>query len=205
MAAAPTIDPGNWLKHYRALADLEDEHKLRMREAGAVKLKLNAARDRAKRDGCDLGAMRLMDGLTRLSEAEAAARLDHLRHYLSWSGMPIGTQLGLPFNVEPDQDAVRLHDVWLAKREGRAAVEANVTRDSNPYEPGTEHHVQWDAGWRSSEPIPIAPARERKAKHTGRGRGRPPGSRNKPKATKVLSRLRRAERTPQAAAPSFDF
>lgn len=208
MTDSPSIEPGTWLRHYRTLTDLERSHAAVMREAGSVKLKLNGARERAKRDGVDMAALKLMNGLSRLSETEATARLEHLQSYLAWSGLPIGTQAALPF-IEPDADAVRVHDIWLAECEGRDAVEAGGALEANPYQAGSEHAASWDKGWRSSNPIPVAvaPARKRASRATsGRGRGRPKGSRNKPKADRVLTRLRRAERAPAGSSTaSFDF
>ena len=151
-----------------------------------------------------MAALKLMNGLSRLSEAEAAARLEHLQAYLAWSGMPLGTQAALPFE-QPDQDAIYAHDLWLAKREGREAVEAGGPLEANPYQPASDHWTAWEAGWRSSKPIPLvvkaaAPAARRKT-----ARGRPKGSRNKPKADRMLSRLRRAEKLPEAQTARFDF
>jgi hypothetical protein len=138
--------------------------------------------------------MRILDGLTRLSEAEASERMQNLQHYLAWAALPIGGQSSMLF-THPTARDVREHDEWLAEQDGRAAAAMGVNREECPHEPDSRHGQRWYAGWDSYEPPPVAtsapppvaPAAER------RGRGRPKGSRNRPKANVVAQRLRRAD------------
>ena len=135
----------------------------------------------------------MLNALTRLGEDEAAERLQHLRHYIGWAALPLGTQGNL-FSA-PNIDDIRAHDDWLAEQEGRAAAEAGLGAERNPHDPASERGVRWHTGWRgvidpSTRPRPFIDIPPR------RSPGRPRGSRNRPKTPKaavVVRRLKDAE------------
>lgn len=195
MTAPPSIEPGRWLKHFRALADLDRERAAAVLVLSDVRSRIATAKTFAKRDGCDLNAMRILDGLTRLSEAEASERMQNLQHYLAWAALPIGGQSTMLF-THPTARDVREHDEWLAEQDGRAAAAMGLNREQCPYESDSKHGQRWYAGWDSYEAPPVAtPAPPPQAATTAprRGRGRPKGSRNRPKANVVANRLRQAD------------
>lgn len=76
-------------------------------------------------------------------------------------------------------------DIWDAQDSGHKVGRAGGDRAENPYEAGSELHVEWDAWWikgqesiaREMGPDTELPASAR----TPRKRGRPPGAKNKPK------------------------
>ena len=120
--------------------------------------------DRARRDRNRSGAVR---------EAEHA---EYLRQ-MQWLGKPVGTQAGFNFDIEE-------RDLGDIDSEGERAGFAGKRRESNPWTPRTEAADRWDEGWlrgdaqrQDAEPeeeVEEAPPPQRR-------RGRPLGSRNRPK------------------------
>ena len=185
----PKIAPGLLLQHYRAIAELEEQHR-------SIKRRINVQRAQATSDGVDLGALKLMRSLEKLDEATATSRLTALRHYSNWCGFPIGQAQGLLF-MQPTAAEILDHDLWISEQDGRIAAKAGVASDANPHDPGGQLAQRWDAGWHAATLETATPPPGR--------RGRPPGARNKPKASVVLSRLRRAAAQPQYQTASMDI
>jgi ribosome modulation factor len=73
--------------------------------------------------------------------------------------------------------AVNVHELKRIDHEGEAAGKAGHHRDANPYTPGTEYAQRWDSAWLRGQ----AELAETLGPETPKRRGRPPGSKNKPK------------------------
>jgi hypothetical protein len=107
------------------------------------------------------------------------------RQYMLWFGKPLGYQGDL---FAPDGPALRArpsngeeiseHQANQIAAEGRKAGEAGRNRGNNPWSPGTDSAERWDAGWLEGQ---AALAATLAPPETPRRRGRPPGSRNRPK------------------------
>jgi len=155
--------------------DRYDDADQRVREAVAARKDLRAAVkaagirlagfDRARRDRTRSGAEREADNV-------------EYERQMAWFGKPVGTQAGFNFDANDfDLDGI--------DSEGERAGFAGKRRESNPWTPRTEAADRWDEGWlrgdaqrQDAEPeedeIEEAPPPQRR-------RGRPLGSRNRPK------------------------
>jgi hypothetical protein len=109
-----------------------------------------------------------------------------VRLYMLWLDKPLGFQGDL---IAPDGPALRTrpsngeeiseHQVHQIEAEGRKAGEAGRNRGDNPWSPGTYPAESWDAGWLEGQTAIAATMAPPEAAQ--RRRGRPPGSRNRPK------------------------
>lgn len=142
-AQSPNVPPETFLAHLRSIRDA----KRTQEDANMAVARVKKA---AKRDGIDLDAFKLMEGLAKLDEDEAELRLRHLFEYSKWANLPIGTQLDAfgDHRVPPVKTkAAAEHDLWAAGDAGRAAGKKGEPKDNNPHNPGTELHVVWNKSW----------------------------------------------------------
>lgn len=102
------------------------------------------------------------------------------RRMMFWQSKPVGWQASMDLQSE-DEDivAVNVHELKRIDHLGEAAGKNGQRRDANPYTPGTEYAQRWDSAWlrgQAAIAATLAPDGQQP-----RRRGRPPGSRNKPK------------------------
>jgi ribosome modulation factor len=154
--------------------DRYDDADRRVAEAVAARKDLRAAVkaagirlagfDRARRDRTRSGAEREADN----AEYERQMR---------WLGKPVGTQAGFNFDANDfDLDGI--------DSEGERAGFAGKRRESNPWTPRTEAADRWDEGWlRGDAQRQDAEPEEEEEEEAPpqRRRGRPLGSKNRPK------------------------
>jgi uncharacterized protein (UPF0335 family) len=137
--------------------------------------------------------IKAVDQARKVAEQAGDKREQHdrdFRQYMFWLNKPIGYQsdwigeaapAAAPGNGE-DTAAVSEHQVHQVSNHGHAAGQAGRDRGSNPWTPGTDLAQVWDTGWLAGQEEiarKIAPTEA----PAPRRRGRPPGTRNKPKAT----------------------
>jgi hypothetical protein len=131
--------------------------------------------DRARKEAEKSGDMR---------EAEDA----EFRRNMEWLGKPVGfqttifTEAEAPAGGAPnghDTAAVSEHQRRRVSDAGHTAGLHGYVRDGNPWSPGTLLYQVWDSGWhQGAEMLAQSRVPEPGSK---RPRGRPPGSRNRPK------------------------
>jgi hypothetical protein len=111
------------------------------------------------------------------------------RRYMDWLGKPLGFQTEMFTDAEAgvraaapnghDLAAVSEHQRNRVRLDGEAAGKGGRDRGTNPWSPGTLLYTEWDIAW-STGAEALAQSRVPEP-GTRRGRGRPPGSRNRPK------------------------
>jgi hypothetical protein len=186
-ASSHSVPPDVFLRHYRTIRDLKDEH-------ASTGTALARAKKAAKGDGIDLDALKMLEKLADLDTDEAELQIKHLQIYAGWLKLPIGTQLnmwGKPEAATVDAKAAEEQREWEAGSNGYKAGEAGHERETNPHEAGSAEYVAWDKSWVRGHKVWLngqtAIAREMKpngAKANGtanghtapRRRGRPPKS-----------------------------
>lgn len=104
------------------------------------------------------------------------------RKQMAWLSKPVGFQptMDLPAGAP---EAVVAFNAGALKRidhEGETAGAAGRKREENPYTPGTEQAQRWDVAWLRGQ-ARIADSMAPGGGPELRRRGRPPGSRNRPK------------------------
>lgn len=115
------------------------------------------------------------------------------RRYMGWLNKPIGYQSDWidperraaisPNGPDGGEDiaAVSEHQKRQVELAGHSAGEAGRDRDANPWSPGTLLYTVWDGAWLDGQEVlasKILPPET-----APRKRGRPPGSRNRPRAS----------------------
>jgi hypothetical protein len=104
-------------------------------------------------------------------------RIDAARAQLmEWDLKPVGYQGQMEFKAE-------VADLKRVDGEGFDAGKTGIKREANPFTPGTEIFVRWDTAWlRGYAENPAATQGDGGENgEVRRRRGRPPGSKNKPK------------------------
>jgi hypothetical protein len=177
-------DPGSNVTQETFLAFIEELDNADQMVAEAV----GNRKDVYKRaEGAGLNKPALIEA-RRVAQQSGERRDRHhrdVRQYMLWYGKPIGYQGDL---LAPDGPATRSrssngetvseHQANQIEAEGRNAGEAGRNRSENPWSPGTFTAERWDAGWLEGQ---AAIAATMAPPETARRRGRPPGSRNRPK------------------------
>lgn len=116
------------------------------------------------------------------------------RQYMLWFGKPLGYQGDLfapdgpELRTRPSNgEGISEHQLNQIDAEGRRSGEAGRNRGENPWSPGTFSAARWDAAWLEGQAAIAATLQSAGALPEGmpggpqRRRGRPPGSRNRPK------------------------
>lgn len=125
-----------------------------------------AAFDRARRDADASGEVR--------EEIEL-----WYRRLMAWLQKPVGFQASMDFAADGSGTAaLSVHDLKTIDNAGYEAGKGGRRRDSCSYTPGTEAAQRWDQAWlrgqsELADALSDAPPK--------RGRGRPPGSKNRPR------------------------
>jgi hypothetical protein len=143
-------------------------------------------RKRVKGAGISLAQF---DRVRKEAEKSGSVRETEFREfclYMMWLGKPLGFQ-GTLF-TEHEEAAppreVSEHQVQRVQIDGKQASAQGRSRDTNPWTPGTYLYQVWDQNWLAAEDMKVPPVEAApNLTASGRRRGRPPGSRNKPKVT----------------------
>ena len=115
---------------------------------------------------------------TRAQAGVIRERIDAAwRQLMMWDAKPVGVQSGMDL-TQTEVGEPNVHELKRIDHEGLQAGKAGRKRESNPYTPGTEAAARWDQAWlRGQSEI----AAEMGPQPARRGRGRPPGSKNRPR------------------------
>ena len=146
------MSPEDFLEHYR---EIKDTKRVKDEAAAAHK----AARERFKSRGGDLNAMKIVDHLSGLDDAEAELRMRETIRYAAWLGLEIGTQTAL-FDDAPQVDltanVAAQHREWAAEQSGYKAGKAGEPIDNNPHAGGSPYFERWRYGWNDGQAAAVA-------------------------------------------------
>lgn len=182
-AASHPVSPETFLEHYRHIRDAT-------RAKDDASMALARTKKAAKTDGMDMFALKLVEQLSKLDNDEAEIRLRNFTHYARFLNKPYGTQLSMFDSDLPEATAKAReeHAIWEAGQAGLRAGQEGHRADFNPHPPGTEKHVTWHRNWKTGYDSFTASQAEIASEMSDnaqdqpkRGRGRPAGSKNKPK------------------------
>lgn len=138
------VAPEDFLRHYRAIHDA----KRAKEEAAAA---YQAARHSAKAAGVDMDAMKIVEHLSSLDDADAELRMRETLRYAAWMGLEIGTQADM-FGDAPEIELVgkvsAQHAEWKAEQDGYKAGKGGEPRDNCPIAATSPLHPAWNRGWR---------------------------------------------------------
>ncbi len=140
----PSVAPEIFLVLYRAMK----EAKRRKDEAAAG---FAAAKARAKEAGVDMNALKIMEHLSGLDDAEADIRMRQTMRYCEWVGMPFAVQTDMFAQLGNNMIATKLaaeHQEWEAEQSGYNAGKAGDSVDNCPHNPGTALAERWRVGFR---------------------------------------------------------
>jgi hypothetical protein len=184
------ISPKKFLHHFNEIRNA----KFKQDQAVGVTRNL---RKQAKADGVNLDALAMMERLANLPPDEAKDLLQQFGFYSTvtnqeYADLPLWAAAGHGVASEKLLTQQALED---AEHAGRLVGCKGGAKSDNPHNPGSEFHVRWDSGFNDGyEFFEQRPAIEKKVTAaSGRGRGRPPGAKNKPKGHGI----------PLAAAPTL--
>lgn len=137
------ISPEDFLACYREIRDT----KRAKDEAGAAH---KAARERAKSRGIDLNALKIVEHLSTLDDADAELRMRETLRYAAWMGMEVGTQPDM-FGGEAPVDLTgkvqSQHREWDAEQKGYKAGKDGEPIDNCPFSGGSPFVSRWRQGW----------------------------------------------------------
>lgn len=132
-------------------------------------------------DGINLAAFdrAMVDEKRSGEEREVEDR--RYREFMAWLKKPVGFQQAMEFApAEPTT-----HELHKAESGGLEAGKRGDRADSNPWTPGTEAFVRFHAGWLRGQALKVTadikPAESLVQPAELRRRGRPAGSKNRPK------------------------
>jgi ribosome modulation factor len=141
------LAPEDFLTLYRAIKDTK-----RLKDEAAAAHK--AARENFKAAGGDLNAMKIVDHLQGLDDAEAELRMRETLRYAAWLGLEIGTQTEL-FGSAPQVDltasVASQHREWEAEQAGYKAGKASEPIDNCPHSGGSPYFSRWRQGWNDGQ------------------------------------------------------
>jgi hypothetical protein len=165
-------------------ADLQaylEEYRL-ADEAVAEKLKdRRSTRQQVKESGFDIDAFDWSRKSAELSGELRERQFYEYRRNLAWMNKPVGNGYDPDPNGESVEPETEISDKQRERVEdaGVMAGYDGRERSANPWTPGSLLAQDWDNGWQRGE----ATRTEEGDDAPKRGPGRPPGARNKPKAT----------------------
>lgn len=140
------IAPEDFLAHYRRIRDT----KRAKEEAGAAH---NAAKQQAKAAGIDLNALKIVEHLASLDDADAELRMRETLRYANWMGLEVGTQVDM-FDA-PAADltgkVASEHKEWKAEQDGYEAGKKGEPIDNNPFPGGSPFYSRWRSGWNDGQ------------------------------------------------------
>jgi hypothetical protein len=142
-ASSHNVPPEVFLKHYREIKQAKEDHA----DTGMA---VARAKKSAKNAGIDLDAFKWLETLAKLDTDEAEMQIKHLQTYAGWLKLPIGTQLAMFGQPEPepvDAKAAAEHSEWEARDQGSAEGKAGHERGDNPNLLGSPEYAAYDRGW----------------------------------------------------------
>jgi uncharacterized protein (UPF0335 family) len=110
----------------------------------AIRGRISAANKVARKDGCDVRAIKRAIELKKRSADEVIAEHKATVEILKIMESPLGTQFDFFKDVE-------VKDVVTAEAAGYAAGKNNENFSNNPYQAGTEDHAKWSEGWHRNQ------------------------------------------------------
>lgn len=138
------VAPEEFLRHYRAIHDA----KRAKEEASAA---YSAARNAAKAAGVDMNALKIVEHLSSLDDADAELRMRETLRYAAWMGLEIGTQADM-FDAPPETELVgqvsAQHAEWRAEQAGYKAGKDGEPRDNCPLPSTSPLNPAWHRGWK---------------------------------------------------------
>ncbi len=150
--ASNAVSPEEFLALYRRIKDT----KRAKDEASSAH---KAAREDFKAKGGDLNALKIVDHLQGLDDAEAELRMRETLRYAAWLGLEIGTQIEL-FGETPQIDltasVTAAHREWETEQAGYKAGKGGEPIDNCPHPGGSPHHTRWRSGWHDGQAALVA-------------------------------------------------
>lgn len=147
-------------------------------------------------NGVDIDMFDRMLADSELTAEERRARDFEYRRYMEWQSKPVGFQPSIDLQSDdPAERAMNVHELHAIDGEGYDAGRGGLRRDGNPWRPGTEPHQRWDNAWMRGQASLVGEMGQPNG-HAGNGhadrvqdseaaapkrRGRPFGSKNRPK------------------------
>jgi hypothetical protein len=136
--------------------------------------------------------IKAVDQARKVAEQAGDKREQHdrdFRQYMLWLGKPMGFQANwidpdhgnAPAPNGQDMAAVSEHQQQQVERAGRAAGEAGRDRGANPWSPGHVLAQLWDQQWLAGQEALARKIGPTESAVPPKRRGRPPGSRNRPR------------------------
>lgn len=121
------------------------------------------------------------------------------RKLMAWQRKPVGFQGGLDLGEAATEQQWDVHELHAVDNQGFDSGKGGRNRDSNPWTPGTEAFQRWDNAWirgqaEIASTLGDKPAARKPTAANGsaangataaKPRGRPRGSRNKPKQGEI--------------------
>lgn len=98
----------------------------------------------AKKDGCDVEAIRLVLKLGKRTSGEVVTEHRNVGRILRLLDHPLGTQYNLFVVGGEDEAPATAMDAEL---QGQHAGRNGESADNNPFPPGSAEHVEWRQGW----------------------------------------------------------
>lgn len=145
--ASNLVSPEEFLESYRRIKDTK-----RVKDEAAAAHK--AAREDFKSKGGDLNALKIVDHLQGLDDAEAELRMRETLRYAAWLGLEIGTQTEL-FEGAPQVDltasVTAAHREWQTEQDGYKSGKAGEPIDNCPHPGGSPLHTRWRSGWQDGQ------------------------------------------------------
>lgn len=123
------------------------------RDATAVKSGILRNRYKvAKNDGADIEALKLALKLAKRTSGEVVTEHRNVGRIIRLMNLPIGHQFNL-FSVPEDEaaEAAGKPNAMDAELQGQAAYRNSEPVINNPFQPGTQEHVDWRQGWNNAQ------------------------------------------------------
>lgn len=180
---------------YLAFVQRYDDADREVREAVASRKDLRAA---IKAAGIPLASF---DRARKDADVSGEMREHHdlwYRKLMAWQRKPVGFQGGLDLGAPATDREWDVHELHAVDNQGFDSGKGGRKRDSNPWTPGTEAFQRWDNAWirgqaEIASTLGDKPAARKRTAANGAAangaengrRGRPLGSRNKPKKGEI--------------------
>lgn len=179
----PGVDRAEYLKMHNELDEIESvvESALADRREKLAQIKARLG------DKNDFAMFKVVRKDMELSGESREQRVQSYKKQMEWIGRPVNFQATMDLASDTPPVVVQMNIAELRRidREGEAAGKAGHDRAGNSYTPGTEQAARWDQAWlRGQSTIAASMAPPSTSAADGpqlRKRGRPPGSRNRPK------------------------
>lgn len=150
----PVLDEAAWsraVNEYMAeMLTIEDLE----RQKGEVGGRISSIRKVAKKLGVDWDLVkRYHEDHKRIRKGAMGAMVTEERRYrwlLKFMGSPLGTEFTL-WDAEPDEGVAGAKPGMDAELQGQHAYSNNEPLTNNPFQAGTQEHVDWAGGWTNAQ------------------------------------------------------